>query len=75
MVESVYCPPETQNIVNQLHSNTKNRFLIKYRLWGCRKRTSILCRENKEQGSEGNKQGERTTMDTFSFLKILLKCG
>ena len=23
MVESLYCPPETQNIVNQLYSNTK----------------------------------------------------
>ena len=40
-------------------------FLIKYRLWGCRRRTSILCRENKEQESEGKKQGERRNMDTL----------
>ena len=71
MVESVYCPPETQNIVNQLHSNTKNRLLIKQRLWGCSKRTSILFRENKEQDAEGKKQGERRTMDTlFNFFCI-----
>ena len=38
-------------------------FLIKYGLWGRRRRTSILCRENKEQESEGKKQGERRTMD------------
>ena len=62
MVESIYCPPETQNIVNQLYSNTKYSLLIIYGLWGCR-RTSILCRENKEQESEGKKQGERRTMD------------
>ena len=40
-------------------------FLIKYRLWGCRKRTSILCRENKEQESEGKTLGERRNMDTL----------
>ena len=50
-------------------------FLIKYRLWGCRRRTSILCRENKEQETEERKQGVRGTMDTLSFLKILLYCG
>ena len=63
MVEYIYCPPETQNIVNQLYSNTKYSLLIMYGLWGCRRRTSILCRENKEQESEGKKQGERRTMD------------
>ena len=40
-------------------------FLIKYRLWECRRRTSILCRENKEQESEGKNQRLRGTMDTF----------
>ena len=69
MVESLYCPPETQNIVDQLYSNTKYSFvvffLIKYGLWGWRRRTSILCRENKEQESEGKKQGVRGTMDTL----------
>jgi len=59
MVEPLYCLPETQNIVNQLYSNTKYSFIIKYGLWGCRRRTSILCRENKEQESEGKKQGMR----------------
>ena len=39
-------------------------FLIKYRLWERRRRTGILCRENKEQESEGKKQGERGTRDT-----------
>ena len=69
MVESIYCPPETQNILNNLYSNTKKIFLIKYVFWGCRRRTSILCRKNKQQESEGKKQGERRTMDTlFSFL-------
>jgi len=32
-------------------------------LWGCRKRTGILYRENKEQESKGKKQGVRRTMD------------
>ena len=67
MVESIYCPPETQNIVNQLYSNTKYSLLIMYGLWGCR-RTSILCRENKEQESEGKKQGERRTMDILFLI-------
>ena len=40
-------------------------FLIKYGLWGHRRRTSILCRENNEQESEGKKQGVRRTMDTL----------
>ena len=40
-------------------------FLIKYRLWERRRRTGILCRENKEQESEGRKQGVRRTMDTL----------
>ena len=49
---------------------------IKYRLWGRRRRTSILCRENKEQESEGKKQGVRRAMDTIVlFEKIILKCG
>ncbi|XP_027387157.1 pregnancy-associated glycoprotein 1-like isoform X2 [Bos indicus x Bos taurus] len=40
-------------------------YVLKYRLWGCRRRTSILCRENKEQESEGKNQGLGGTMDTF----------
>ena len=50
-VESLYRPPENQNIVNQLYCNTKKVFffLIKFGLWGHRRRNSILCRENKEQ--------------------------
>ena len=40
-------------------------FLIKYRLWRCRRRASILCRENKELESEERKQGVRGTMDTL----------
>ena len=49
---------------------------IKPRLWGFRRRTSILCRENKEQESEGKKQGMRRAMDTLVlFEKIILKYG
>jgi len=45
-------------------------------LWGCRRRTNILCRENKEQESEGKKQGVRRAMDTLVlFEKIIPKCG
>ena len=40
-------------------------FLIKYRLWERRRRTGILCRENKEQESEAKKQGVRSTMDSL----------
>ena len=40
-------------------------FKIKFGLWGCRWRTGILCRENKEQESEGKKQAVRRTMDTL----------
>ena len=40
------------------------------------RRTSILYRENKEQESEGKKQGMRRTRGhSCSFLKIVLKCG
>ena len=42
-------------------------------MWGWRRRTSILCRENKEQESEGNKQGERRTMDTLFFSKNFIE--
>ena len=45
-------------------------FFIKYRLWGCRRRTSILCRENKEQESEGKNQGMRRAMDTLFLFEI-----
>ena len=38
---------------------------IKFRLWGLRRRTSILCRENKQQKSEGKKQEVRGTLDTL----------
>ena len=38
---------------------------IKFRLWGLRRRTGIVCRENKEQESEGKKQAVRRTMDTL----------
>ena len=41
---------------------------IKYGLWGRRRRTSILCRENKEQESQGKNQGERGTMDILFLL-------
>ena len=51
-------------------------FLIKYGFGGWSRRTSILCRENKEQESEGKKQGVTGTMDTLVlFEKIILKCG
>ena len=73
MVEYIYCPPETQNIVNQLYSNTKYSLLIMYGLWGCRRRTSILCRENKEQEPEGKKQGERELWTLFFFSKIFIE--
>ena len=56
----------------------KNRvFLkIKFGLWGCGRRTCILCRQNKEQESAGKKQGvRRTRRYSCSFLKIVLKCG
>ena len=33
----------------------------KNQFWGCRRRTGILCRENKEQESEGKKQSVRRT--------------
>ena len=49
---------------------------IKPRLWGFRKRTSILCRENKDQESEGKKLGVRGTMDTLILFEvIILKCS
>ena len=43
----------------------KGFFLRKYRLWWCRRRTSILCREIKEQESEGKKHGVRRAMDAL----------
>ena len=39
-----------------------------YGLWGCKRRTSVLCRENKEQESEEKKQGVRGTMDTLALF-------
>ena len=60
---------ETQNIVNQLYSKTKLK-VKKNRFGGRRRRTGILCRENKEQESEGKKQGERRARrHSCSFLK------
>ena len=38
-------------------------------MWGCRWRTGILCRENKEQESEGKKQGVRRAMDTLVLFE------
>ena len=51
----------------------KKIFLIKYVLWGCRRRTSILCRENKEQESEerNRERGELWTL--FFFYKIFIE--
>ena len=37
-------------------------------MW-CKRRTSILCRENKEQESEGKKQGMRRAMDTLVLFE------
>ena len=55
MTESLYCPPETSNTVSQLYSKTKLK-VKKNWFGGRRRRTGILCRENKEQESEGKKQ-------------------
>ena len=64
---------ETQNIVNQLYSKTKLK-VKKNRSGGRRRRTGVLCRENKEQQSEGKKQGERGAMGTLVlFLKNVLQ--
>ena len=69
MVESRYCPPETQNIVNQLYSNTKN-FLNKVWIVGMQEENQHSLQrkqgagvKRKETGSEGN-YGH-----TYSFLK------
>ena len=69
MVESRYCPPETQNIVNQLYSNTKN-FLNKVWIVGMQEENQHSLQrkqgagvKRKETGSEGN-YGH-----TCSFLK------
>ena len=72
MVESIYCPPETQNIVNQLYSNTKSRFFNK--VW-------IVGTQEENQHSLQRKQGagvrrketasEENYGHTCSFLKKL----
>lgn len=71
---SLYCPPETQNIVNELYSNTKN-FLNKVWIVGMQEENQHSLQrkqgagvKRKETGSEGN-YGH-----TCSFL-IILKCG
>ena len=71
---SPYCPPETQNIVNELYSNTKN-FLNKVWIVGMQEENQHSLQrkqgagvKRKETGSEGN-YGH-----TCSFL-IILKCG
>ena len=73
--ESLYCPPETQNIVNQLYSE-KKKFLNTVWIVGTQvENQNSLHRKQgagdrrKETGSEGN-YGH-----TCSFLKNYLKCG
>ena len=73
MVESIYCPPETQNIVNQLYSE-KKKFLNTVWIVGTQvENQNSLHRKQgagdrrKETGSEGN-YGH-----TCSFLKKLFE--
>ena len=55
-------------LISYIPMQNKAFLKIKDRLWGFRRRTSILCRENKGQESEGNKQGVKRTMDTLVLI-------
>ena len=52
------------------YTRTQNKnFLINSGLCGCRRRASILCRENKEQEPEEKKQGVRELQTHLFFSK------
>ena len=65
MTESLYCPPEIQNIVNWLYSKTKLEALKKKKVVQMQEKNRYSLQRSKEQESEGNKQGVRRTMDNF----------
>ena len=76
MVETLYCPHEAQNIVNQLYSNTKSRFFNKVWIVGTQEENQHSLQRKQRAGIRRKETGsEENYGHTCSFLKILLKYG
>ena len=68
MAESLYCPPETQNIVNELYSNTKN-FLNKVWIVGMQEENQHSLQRKQGAGVRRKETGNEVNYGhTCSFL-------
>ena len=69
MTESLYCPPEIQNIVNWLYSKTKLEALKKKKGCADAGEKQVFSAAKQGAGVRGKKQIVRRTMGHSSFLK------
>ena len=66
MIKSIYCPPETQNIVNQ-YAPIQNKFLNKVWIVGTQEENQHSLQRKQRTGVR-RKEIERRTTDTVFLL-------
>ena len=74
MVESIYCPPETQNILNNLYSNTKKNFFNKVCIVGMQEENQHSLQKKQAAGVRRKETGrEENYGHSFFFSKNFIE--